>query len=489
MRSDEESSTTATSTVTRLFQPVSSATAVSTSPASTAIVTPLATQTAAPTPATITVEDQALTEDGQLTIGRIVSQQPGWAVIYDDDSGEAGEILGFIQVPEGESENIVVSIEPLEATPTLYAMFHLDEGQSGTFEFPGPDRPARSGNDIVVDSFIVDIQIYFPDVSVNDQEVADDGLVTVRQAMAAEPSWLVLHADERGEPGRMLAYAPLKIGINENVTLSIDWRTAPPILHAVLYVDEGQAGQFEESDINRPIMLDGEPVAAAFEVILPPDIYVLDQPVVGGDIVIERVISYESNWLVIYNQNEEETLGNIIGWSLLETGINAQVIVTVTEAAVTPILYAMLHEDLEDIGEFEFPRTDPVVIYEDGIHPYTFRTDTGNYLITRDQPLSSSNVITVPLAVVDEDAWVVVRADEEGELGEILGRRWIQSGLNREIAVTLDPDLVTPTLHVVLHLDAGTSRIFDFPEGLDVPFQRNRTVIRAPFTLSQNNGQ
>jgi len=191
MRSDEESSTTATSTVTRLFQPVSSATAVSTSPASTAIVTPLATQTAAPTPATITVEDQALTEDGQLAIGRIVSQQPGWAVIYDDDSGEAGEILGFIQVPEGESENIVVSIEPLEATPTLYAMFHLDEGQSGTFEFPGPDRPARSGNDVVVDSFIVDIQIYFPDVSVNDQEVADDGLVTVRQAMAAEPSWLM----------------------------------------------------------------------------------------------------------------------------------------------------------------------------------------------------------------------------------------------------------------------------------------------------------
>jgi hypothetical protein len=211
--------------------------------------------------------------------------------------------------------------------------------------------------------------------------------------------------------------------------------------------------------------------------------------VVDGDIVVERVISYESNWLVVYNQNEEETLGNIIGWSHLETGINTQVTVTVTEAAVTPILYVMLHEDLEDIGEFEFPRTDPIVVYEDGIHPFAFRTDSGNYLITRDQPLSASNMITVPLVVVDENAWIVVYADEEGELGEILGRRWIPSGLNRETSISLSQDLVTPTMHVVLHLDAGAPRVFDFPEGLDVPFQRNRTIIRAPFTLSQNNGQ
>ena len=95
----------------------------------------------------------------------------------------------------------------------------------------------------------------------------------------------------------------------------------------------------------------------------------------------------------------------------------------------------------------------------------------------------------MPLVVVDEDAWVVVRADEEGELGEILGRRWVPAGLNREIAVTLNQNLVTPTLHVVLHLDAGTSRAFDFLEGLDVPFQRNRSIIRVPFTLSQNDGQ
>jgi hypothetical protein len=489
MRSDESSATSATSTVTRLFQPVTTATAGSTGPASTPIATPIATPTDNLPPASLIVEDQALAEDGQLTISRILSQQPGWVVVYSDESGEPGEILGFARVPEGESQNIVVSVEPLEATPTLYAMFHLDEGQDNTFEFPGPDRPARSGDVFVVDSFVVDLQIYFPDVLVEDQKVAEDGLVIVQQATAAEPSWLVLHADDAGEPGGIVAYAPLKVGVNEDVTLAIDWRTVPPRLHAIMYVDGGQVGNFEESDINKPIMLDDEPVATSFALILAPDIFILDQPVVNGDIVVERVIAYEPNWLVVYNQNEEETLGNIIGWSQLEPGINMQVTVTVTEAAVTPLLYVLLHEDLEDIGEFGFPRTDPVVIYEDGIHPFTFRTDPGNYLITRDQPLSSGNVITVPLAVVDQNAWVVVRADAEGELGEILGRRWVPAGLNREIPVTLNPGLLTPTLYVVLHLDAGISRVFDFPEGLDVPFQRNRNIIRAPFTLIENNGQ
>ena len=69
----------------------------------------------------------------------------------------------------------------------------------------------------------------------------------------------------------------------------------------------------------------------------------------------------------------------------------------VVESAVTPLLHVMLHQDLETVGEFGFPRTDPPVVYRERVpNPVTFRTDSGNYLVARDQPLSASAISPLP---------------------------------------------------------------------------------------------
>ena len=86
--------------------------------------------------------------------------------------------------------------------------------------------------------------------------------------------------------------------------------------------------------------------------------------------------------------------------------------------------------------------------------------------------------------VVDEDAFVVISNDANGEPGEVIGLSWLPAGVNRDVTVELDADLATSTLYAELYLDAASDKEFDFPDGLDIPMQRNRAIIRAPFNLS-----
>jgi hypothetical protein len=144
----------------------------------------------------------------------------------------------------------------------------------------------------------------------------------------------------------------------------------------------------------------------------------------------------------------------------------------------------MLHRDTDELGEFEFPRADPMIIHQ-GLVPnsITFRTDAGNYLITRDQPLSNSNDATVSLVVVDEDSWIVIYSDEEGEIGEMLGLTWLPAGIHRDVTVNIDPERITTLLHAVLHIDLGRAKEFEYPDNPDVPLRRNSNVIDSPFFL------
>ena len=455
----------------------------------TPIIIPTATATATPEPPQphLSVPDQILVEDGQVVIDQVMVLEPGWIVIHTDVAGEVGEVLGYVEVSENDSEDLSVTIDPLQASPILHAVLHIDAGEAGTFEFPGPDRPVVVESDFVKDSFEVDVQVYVPTVTVSEQELSDDGLIIIDSVAAAGPGWIAIHAEENGEPGQLLGYAPVKKGENEDIAVRLNWTEAAPTLYAVLYEDAGEAGRFDDQDLEQPVAFDGEPVRTMFGAILPPDVFVLDQPVLDGAIMVERAVSYGQGWLVVY-YDEEGELGKIIGWSPLEDGVNQQIVITVTESAVTPILHLMLHEDLEEVGEFGFPRTDPLAKYQDRIpNPFSIRTDTGNFLITRDQELSSTNTVTIPMVVVDVDAWAVVRAGEVDGPGEIAGMTWLPARFHRDVIVEVDPELVTDTMYVILHLDGGFSQEFEFPDGFDILLQRNRSPIQAPFAILQES--
>lgn len=444
---------------------------------------PVASPTESPASQSITVADQELHDDGRLVIDRVEASQPGWLVIYADDNGQPGDILGYAEIAQGVNEEVVVEVDPLQSTPHLFALLHVDDGESGVFESPGPDRPLQVDAEVISAHFMVEIIVHVPSVTVADQTLSDEETVVIDNVVSAQKGWIALHMDEDSQPGQMLAYLPVESGESSGLAMNFNWRAATPVLHAVLYEDDGQEDVFEGPEVDVPVQIDGQPVSASFLVTLPPDIFVLDQPVVDGEIVVERVISYGPGWIVLYH-DDEGGLGNIIGWAPLEDGINEEITFPVVESAVTPLLHLMIHQDLEEIGEFEFPRTDPPVLYRDRVpNPVTFRTDSGNYMITTDQTLSASNAITLPLVVVDHDAFAVIRVNDDGQPGEIWGLNWVPGGVNRDVKIELADRLESDILYAELYLDAVSDRRFDYPDGLDIVMQRNRAPIRAWFNL------
>lgn len=467
------------------------------SPVATRTPRPTATATLTPEPTpvvpAIAVSNQPLADDGRVTIDRVTVTEPGWLVLHAEREGQVAEVLSFTAVDTGANDNIVVTVDPHQVTPSLVAMLHTDAGEPGEFEFPGPDEPLQWDATVVMTSFDLDFQLVMPALTIADQVVGEDGLIRAESATVSKPAWLLIFAEENGAAGPLLGSTHLEEGVNEELVIPIPWRQATPRLFAALHEDSGRPDRLDYPDEDLPMLAAGEPVVVPFQVTLPLDILVLDQPVLAdepgsaGKIVVERVISNGPGWLVVY-QDEGGVPGLIIGSAPLDDGLNERVTVEVPALAVTPQLHIRLHRDTEPGDEFDFPAADPPATNAGQMPPpFTFRTNGGNYLITRDQPLSRENdepvIVTIPFVVTDTPAWVVIYAFAGGQRGDILGVTLVPPGINREVLVELSAAAVGDTLHAVLHLDAGTAEQFDFPGGPDIPLQRNRALIYAPFTL------
>lgn len=421
-----------------------------------------------------------------------MSPQPGWLVIYTLQGDELGELLGHTAVQIGSNTNLPISIDPLAATPTLAAVLHVDQGAPGEFEFPdGSDVPLMFESGIIAQTFNPQFQLSLPIISVNDQEILEDGLVHLEKVVALMPGWLLIQADDDGQPGDYLGSTPLTAGANDNLSVHIPWQQGTTILHAVIYADNGRAHQLELPDIDVPFQVNGQSVVASFQVSYPPDLYVLDQPVVDGEFQVERVTSNGPGWLVVYYDDGGQP-GLIIGYAALKDGVNEHVTVRVLHTAVTNPLHIRLHEDTEPGDAFDFPRVDPPIVYQGRQWlPYSFNTEPGSYIITRDQAFQeTANAplpITIPYAIVEQPSWVAIHADANGTPGEILGVASLRAGLNREVVVEIDPAAATETLHAALYNDSGEAGVFEFPNGADSPIQRNRRILSAPFVLLNFN--
>ena len=101
----------------------------------------------------ISVEAQLIGDDDSVTVARVVAVQPGWVVIHRDDGGAPGAVIGHAAVDAGVSNNVVVPVDAGQATSTLHAMLHVDDGEAGVYEFPGADVPVTANGDVVVRPF------------------------------------------------------------------------------------------------------------------------------------------------------------------------------------------------------------------------------------------------------------------------------------------------------------------------------------------------
>ena len=460
-------------------RPTATAVAI-TIPTNTPRPSPTATPVPTPTVITpsITVTDQPLAANGRLTINTVTATEPGWLVIYAQDEEGLGVMLGFTAVAPGDNSDLVLTIDALQANETLIAQLHIDAGTLDEFEFPGPDTPLI--NETARATFTIDRQFSLPTITIADQTVSEEGLIQVETVSTTVAGWLIIHAEQDEGVGPILGFSYVEVGQSNTITIPINWRAATPQLYAALYQDNGRLRHLDDISEDVPVIVNNAPLITPFNITLPLDVYVLDQPIINSRIVVERVVSNGPAWLVVYADDGSGAPGFIIGSEPLMAGVNEQITVEILETAATEQLFIQFHNDDEPIGEFDFPTGDtPITIDGRLPAPFAFSTNPGNYLITQDQTITNS--VTIPLTVTDVDTWLVIYTDNAGDLGELIAFHWLAAGINRNIQIMLDSTLpITTSLHAVLHLDAGTTQQFDFPDGTDIPLQRNRNIIQAP---------
>lgn len=98
------------------------------------------------------------------------------------------------------------------------------------------------------------------------------------------------------------------------------------------------------------------------------------------------------------------------------------------------------------------------------------------------QTVGEDGIVVISRIAAPEPAWVVVYADADGAPGEVLGYREVAAGEHRDVEVEIDPYEATPTLHILLHQDAGSEGDFESP-GADRPLTAGEEVVGATISI------
>ena len=103
-----------------------------------------------------------------------------------------------------------------------------------------------------------------PSITVEDQMV-ENGQVTVPSAVSDGPGWVVIHAEQDGAPGPVVGHAAVSDGENTGIAVDIDTEAATTTLFAMLHTDSGEEGTYEFPDGDPPVKVDGEVVVKPFQ--------------------------------------------------------------------------------------------------------------------------------------------------------------------------------------------------------------------------------
>ena len=106
---------------------------------------------------------------------------------------------------------------------------------------------------------------FTPAIAADNQDVID-GTVVVKMAIANGPSWVVIHADDKGKPGVVLGQTAIPEGVSKDVTVAISGEGLTNVLHAMLHDDTGKVGEFEFPTADSPTRVGNAIVMVHFDV-------------------------------------------------------------------------------------------------------------------------------------------------------------------------------------------------------------------------------
>ena len=96
---------------------------------------------------------------------------------------------------------------------------------------------------------------------------------------------------------------------------------------------------------------------------------------------------------------------------------------------------------------------------------------------------ASEGMVMIAEVMAQEDGWVVIHADDAGTFGPVIGYAPVVSGVTRDVAVEINTDAASDILYAMLHVDAGTLGVYEFP-GPDGPVLDEGAPLSPAFTVT-----
>ncbi|WP_135534449.1 DUF7282 domain-containing protein [Halostella pelagica] len=174
------------------------------------------------------------------------------------------------------------------------------------------------------------------------------------------------------------------------------------------------------------------------------------QVAADGTVVVEELFILENGYLVIHERDDGDP-GKILGHVAIESGYHRGVSVSLDEswwdtAADNESLVAVLHRDAEGGDEFD-PDADTPVSAFGSLAGAEFDVREGDkpvsVVATSFEGHAVEDSVTVPRVQLADDGYLVVRANEEGEPGEVIGRERLEGGTHENTTVPVDREMLT----------------------------------------------
>lgn len=333
-------------------------------------------------------------------------------------------------------------------------------------------------------------QAQVPSVTVSDQ-VSVDGTVTVASAYSEGPGFVVIHIQQAdGTPGPVAGVGAVNPGWSYNIRIAIDNTIITPTLFAMLHKDDNVAGLYEFGTVegaDAPVAVNGNVVTPPFkiEAITPTDQFVA----ADGSVTIAAVTTQVNGWLVIHSQRDG-TFGPVLGQTQVPAGTSLNVSVALAADGRTSVLWPMLHVDTGTPGQYEFGAVEgadgPVAI--DGVVAtmpiWTVpHMRVADQIVVRGDGQPATDIAPTLVAasvLLDTPGFLVVHQEQDGTFGPVAGvSEALPIGLSTNVTVTLDPQMLTPRLWPMLHVDTGTPGQYEFGavEGADAPVAVDGNVV------------
>lgn len=299
--------------------------------------------------------DQAVAEDGVVSLALVEALQPTWVLIHTVVDGQIGPAIGGRLLTPGLHEDVALTIDWRRATPALYAVLHEDDGEMGVLDYPAGDMPLLQGGEPILAAFQA---TYPPEVLVYDQPIID-GTIMVERAISEGPGWVVIYNEAEGQPGFIVGSAPLQDGLNEAIVVELRESAVTTQLYAWLHQDTTPGDAFNFPGQDPPVLYNNRmPRAAAFRTDLGAQAFVNDQRLgEDGTVTIATIVLPAPAWAVVYSDDDGQT-GEVLGQTWVPAGVNRNVAVEIDLSTAAGPLHLVMYWDDGAAEELETPDID-----------------------------------------------------------------------------------------------------------------------------------